>query len=94
VPKVTFLPSGQVCSVDVGATVLDVSRENDVGLSNCCSGRAICTTCRVSVEAGLENLSEIGEREFDMLELLHVSSALRLGCQARVLGDVVVRIPD
>jgi ferredoxin len=48
----------------------------------------------VIVEEGIENLSDIGEHEYDMLELLHIGPSYRLGCQAKVYGDVVVRIPD
>lgn len=93
-PRVTFLPGGEVCSAEAGMTILQVARAHQIALSECCGGRAICTTCRVFVEAGWENLSDIGESEFDMLELLHLSPTLRLGCQAKVFGDVAVRIPE
>lgn len=94
VPKVTFLPSGRVCQVEEGMTILQVSEAYEVGLPHCCGGRAICTTCRVKVEGGIEHLSDIGEYEYDMLELLSIGPAYRLGCQARIRGDVVVAIPD
>jgi ferredoxin len=42
----------------------------------------------------MENLSPVGECEGDMLELLRIDPAYRLGCQAKVYGDVVVTIPD
>lgn len=93
-PKVTFLPSGRVCDVKEGSTILQASNAHQIGLSSCCGGQAICTTCRVMVEAGIENLSDIGEHEYDMLELLHIDPSYRLGCQAKIYGDIVVRILD
>lgn len=93
-PEITFLPAGQTCQVEEGMTILQAADAHHIGLSSCCGGQAICTTCRVSVEQGSESLSDIGEYEFDMLELLQIGPAYRLGCQARVYGDVVVRIPE
>jgi len=43
---------------------------------------------------GIENLSDIGDHEYDMLELLRIDPSYRLGCQAKVYGDLVVRIPE
>jgi len=93
-PKIAFLPSGQVCQVEEGTTILQASDDNQVGLSSCCGGQAICTTCRVRVMEGIENLSDIGDHEYDMLELLRIDPSYRLGCQAKVYGDLVVRIPE
>jgi len=49
----------------------------------------------VWIEAGLESLSAIGDREDDKLdEAAGLAPSSRLGCQARVSDvDVVVRIP-
>lgn len=93
-PEIRFLPSDQVCKVDPGATILEAAKARGVSLASCCGGRALCTTCRVMIESGLEALSDIGEYEHDMLELLDIGPAYRLGCQARVDGDVVVRVPS
>ncbi|RMG56089.1 MAG: 2Fe-2S ferredoxin [Acidobacteria bacterium] len=93
-PTITFLPSGRVCPVEEGTTILQASRAHQIGLSHCCGGRALCTTCRVIVQQGIDHLSDIEEHEYDMLELLHLGPSYRLGCQARIYGDVVVRIPD
>jgi 2Fe-2S ferredoxin len=59
-----------------------------------CGGTASCTTCRVEVEIGSEHLSEIDFDEQDLLDRENLTESYhRLGCQAKILGDVVVRIP-
>lgn len=92
-PKVSFQPAGTVCDVTVGTTILRASNAYGAGLSSCCGGRAICTTCRVEVLDGMDQLSKVEDYESDMLELLRIGASFRLGCQARVHGDIVVRIP-
>ena len=92
-PKVRFESAGKVCEVSAGTTILGASNAYGVGLSSCCGGRAICTTCRVEILEGMEQLSPVGDYEKDMLELLRIGPAFRLGCQASVYGNVAVRIP-
>jgi ferredoxin, 2Fe-2S len=49
----------------------------------------------VEVQSGAENLSEIDFDEQDLLDREALSEPWhRLGCQAKVLGDVVVRVPE
>ena len=94
-PKVTFLPAGKSVEVARGTSVLDAAEDAGVELPSNCGGVCACTTCHVWVEAGLDSLSEIGEREDDKLqEAAGLTAHSRLSCQARVGGeDVVVRIP-
>jgi ferredoxin len=91
-PRISFEPAGKACEVNEGITILEASNAQQVGLSSCCGGQAVCTTCRVEVLRGMDHLSPVGDYEGDMLELLRIP-LLRLACQTRVYGDVVVRIP-
>ncbi|MDW7648117.1 MAG: 2Fe-2S iron-sulfur cluster-binding protein, partial [Nitrospiraceae bacterium] len=64
-------------------------------LNNDCGGNASCTTCRVEVQSGAENLSEIDFDEQDLLDREALSEPWpRLGGQAKVRGDVVVVVPE
>jgi 2Fe-2S ferredoxin len=94
-PKITFLPAGKSVEVARGTSVLDAAESAGVELPSNCGGVCACTTCHVWVEAGLDSLSEIGDREDDKLqEAAGLTAHSRLSCQARVGGeDVVVRIP-
>ncbi len=95
-PKVTFLhPDGKSGDVAANMTLLEAALELGFPLNHDCGGNASCTTCRVEVQVGLENLSEIDFDEQDLLDREGLTEPYhRLGCQSRILGDVVVRVPE
>ena len=58
-------------------------------------GNASCSSCRVRVLKGAENLSPIEEAESQVLDAFDLKVSHRLGCQALVMsGEVKVEIPD
>ena len=95
-PHVTFLlPESKSGEVEVNTSLLEASKLLGCRLNHDCGGNASCTTCRVEVQMGVENLSEIDFDEQHLLDREALSEPWhRLGCQAKVLGDVVVRVPD
>ena len=95
-PRVTFLhPEGKSGEVDANITLLEASQALGFSLNHDCGGNASCTTCRVEVQRGGENLSEVDFEEQDLLDREALTASWhRLGCQARVRGDVVVRVPE
>ena len=95
-PRVSFLhPQGRSGEVELNLTLLEAAKTLGFELNHDCGGNASCTTCRVEVQRGGENLSEIDFDEQDLLDREALSEPWhRLGCQARVLGDVVVRVPE
>jgi ferredoxin len=93
VPRVVFLDQGRRAAVDAGRTVLDVALEMGVLISHVCGGGGSCSTCRVECVVNPENLSPIEPNEV----AYGLGNGVRLGCQARILGDVglrVVRVPS
>ena len=95
-PRVTFLHAdGKSGEVEAHTSLLEASKLLGCSLNHDCGGNASCTTCRVEVQIGAENLSEIDFDEQDLLDREALSEPWhRLGCQAKVLGDVVVLVPD
>ena len=95
-PRVTFLhPEGKSGEVSEGLSLLEVAEQLGFPLNHDCGGNASCTTCRVDVIAGEENLSDIDFDEQDLLDREALTEPYhRLGCQARVLGDVIVQVPE
>ncbi len=95
-PCVTFLHSeGRSGEVEVNTSLLDAAKVLGFPLNHDCGGNASCTTCRVEVQTGQEQLSEIDFDEQDLLDREALTEPRhRLACQARVLGDVVVRVPE
>jgi 2Fe-2S ferredoxin len=95
-PKVTFLPMNQTFEAKEGESILDVAINNDVPLAHACGGFCACTTCHVVVKQGDSHLSESEDDEEERLERVPVGLTLhsRLGCQAKVHGDVTVEIQN
>lgn len=94
VPKITFQSVGVSGEVEGGISLLEAAFQLGVDLNHVCGGSAACSTCRVEVLNGLSALTEIGSDERDRMGLEFLEPPYRLACQARILGDVVVRIPD
>lgn len=96
-PKVTFLPANKTVVCEVGMSLLDVAEESGIGMEHACGGVCACTTCHCFAEQGTDDsLSEQEDDELDTLDKLCSTQTLhsRLGCQAKVLRDVVVRVEN
>jgi 2Fe-2S ferredoxin len=59
-PRVTFIhPEGKSGDVEADLSLLEAAEQMGFPLNHDCGGNASCTTCRVDVLAGLENLSDV-----------------------------------
>jgi len=83
-------PDGRVVALPLGATILDASRTGRVPHASVCGGRGRCSTCRVQVERGAQNLPEADAAERAVLARVGAPPGVRLACQARPTGDVAV----
>lgn len=91
--KIQF-DSGPLVEVPYGTTILQAATQNKVDLDSFCGGTCSCSTCRVEVLAGGKNLSKRKAEEIAVLGEERCQNGDRLSCQTKVLGDVVVRVPD
>jgi uncharacterized 2Fe-2S/4Fe-4S cluster protein (DUF4445 family) len=100
---VIFTPSGKRGRFAYGTPVLTAARQLGVDLDSVCGGRGICSKCQitpgygefakhgVSVLAGaLTEWNTVEERYKSIRGLVE---GRRLGCQACVMGDVVIDVP-
>ncbi len=94
-PKITFLPDETTVEVREGATLFLAAIEaKDVDIESQCGGKGGCALCKLIIREGADNLSEMEWDETSHLgNVFHVTHE-RLSCQARILGDVVVEIPE
>lgn len=92
-PKVTFIYNGQTKVVEGnnGQTVLQIALDNGIPMEHACGGNGFCTTCMSRVTDGMSNLTPRNDREENMGITLDPH---RLSCQAKVLDDVTVEIPE
>lgn len=92
-PHVTFVdPDGRQWTVEVteGASLLDAARQVEAPVHTLCNGIGACVQCRVRVRAGAENLSAPEALEKDRIgNIFHITGE-RMGCQAKVHGDVEI----
>ena len=87
------MPSGRTFEVPDGTTILVAAVRNGIHLRHDCT-EAICGTDRVRILTGNANLSEKVENEELTLSMMNAGSNDRLGCVAKIHGDVVVQIPS
>jgi uncharacterized 2Fe-2S/4Fe-4S cluster protein (DUF4445 family) len=101
--RAVFTPSGRRGSFPVGTTVLDAARVLGVDLDSICGGRGICGRCQVAVSEGAHakfaitsqagHLAPFTEPEARYQARRGLAPGRRLGCHARLLGDVVLDVP-
>ncbi len=92
-PKITFLPMNLTFDVKRDQSILDIAIDHDVPLQHACGGFCACTTCHVMVKSGMDSLSPMDDEEQERLERMGIlDDVSRLGCQSKVLGDVVVEV--
>ncbi len=100
---VVFTPSGKRGRFPLGTPVLQAARQLGVDLDSVCGGRGICSKCQITPQFGefpkhgvtvtedaLSAWNAVEER-YDRIRGL--KEGRRLGCQAKVEGDVVIDVP-
>lgn len=94
-PKVYFKNLDKAVEAFEGQSILDAALDSDIALTHDCGGNCTCSTCHVIILEGMEHLSEKEEAEQDQLEMAeNLTATSRLGCQAKISGDVVLEIPS
>jgi adenylate cyclase len=81
---------GQRVVLQRGASILDASRQAHVPHASVCGGRGRCSTCRVRILSGLEQLPPASAEERRVLERIGAPPNVRLACQARPTHEVQV----
>jgi uncharacterized 2Fe-2S/4Fe-4S cluster protein (DUF4445 family) len=101
--RVVFTPSGKRGAFAPGTSVLDAARALAVDLDSVCGGRGICGRCQIVVSEGEhakhgltsrpDHLTPFSEPEALYRQRSGLAPDRRLGCHARLLGDLVVDVP-
>jgi len=87
--RITYPGNVQV-GVPPGTTILEASQLRRVPHAHVCGGRGRCSTCRVRVLRGLEQLPPPTAAEARVLARIQAGPALRLACQVRPTADLEV----
>jgi len=81
---------GRSVRVPKGHSVLEASRLAGIPHHAVCGGRGRCSTCRVKILEGLNDLPESGPIEQTTLQRIHADPDIRLACQLRPTADLKV----
>tara|TARA_R110002126_G_scaffold58327_2_gene154019 strand:- start:597 stop:2261 length:1665 start_codon:yes stop_codon:yes gene_type:complete len=75
--------NGPTITAARGQTLLEMSRSAGVDHTSLCGGKGRCTTCRVMIEAGADDLPPPSEAEARSLKAVGAAPGARLACQIR-----------
>lgn len=100
---VIFTPSGKRGRFPLGTPVLTAARQLGVDLDSVCGGRGICSKCQITpgygefpkhgVTVAADALTEWNAVEERYKSKRGMIDGRRLGCQAKVQGDIVIDVP-
>ncbi|MFC1995726.1 FAD-dependent oxidoreductase [Chloroflexota bacterium] len=101
---VIFQPSGRRGYINGGKTIKEASVALGVDIEGICGEKAICGKCKIRIEEGVfekyaitsnrENLSPMGVTERKFFNIQHERHGYRLACQAKIMGNIVVYVPE
>jgi len=83
-PNLRILPDALTSPAGDEDTILDVALRHQIEHAHACGGHARCSTCRVEVLEGLDQLEAPNAAEKLLAERLHLPPYVRLACQAKM----------
>jgi adenylate cyclase len=86
-----YLPDQLTIDVDSAQTILNASLASGIPHTHVCGGNARCSTCRVVILEGLDNINPRNEKETALAHRLGFDASIRLACQSTITGRVKLR---
>jgi len=90
-PIITFQNDAVIDEDDLTLSLLDIALKHDIPHMHICGGKARCSTCRVIIQQGLENILPRNEVEQQLAEKKAMEGNVRLACQTYIKGPVTLR---
>lgn len=89
------LDNHEIIFEDSGRKVIELIHENYIDWMHACGKKGRCTTCKMIVIAGLENLEELTDREEFFKSKGRLKANERLTCQAKIKqGELLIRVAE
>ncbi|MEM3087949.1 MAG: ASKHA domain-containing protein [Candidatus Bathyarchaeia archaeon] len=92
--EVIFRPYEKRIRIAFGKTLMDAAKVLGVDLTSICGSRGICGKCKVKIESNMDTVGELTPCELKHLSKDEISESYRLACQTRILGNVIVSVPE
>jgi len=77
-------------TVNQGQSILNASLSAGIPHYHACGGNGKCSTCRVLIKEGTQNLTPYTEKEKLLRERMRIPKNVRLACQTFVIGSPVL----
>lgn len=90
-PTVFYAPDQVHLEVEERQTILNAAMAAGIPHTHVCGGAARCSTCRVIVLEGLDNVDPPNEKEQALAARLRLPPGVRVACQATVRGPLRLR---
>ena len=90
-PRINFQNDTVIEEDDLTLSILDIALKHGIPHMHICGGKARCSTCRIIIQHGLENILPRNELEQQLAEKKGMEDSIRLACQTRIKGPVTVR---
>lgn len=89
--KVHLENENTTLEVKEGESLLDALLRNQIPHKHVCGGKARCSTCRVLITNGIQNLEPRNELETILTQKKGFSADIRLACQTKIKDDISIR---
>lgn len=83
-------PGGREVRITPGMSILEASQYAGIPHASVCGGRGRCSTCRVRISRGLDQLPPASAEEAAVLRRVGAPPNVRLACQTRPRADLAV----
>ena len=84
----------EVLTNDLSKSLLVTFQEQFIDWMHACGGKGRCTTCKLVIIQGNENFLSLTESEQKYVTNGQLAHNERLACQAKIAGDIIVRVPE
>jgi len=98
-PKITISNQGHKVvnfklNNETPVTVLAILQENNIDWMHACGGKGKCTSCKCTIVSGEANLGTKTQVEIDFIDSDKILNSQRMTCQALLLGDIEIEVPE
>jgi len=90
---ITFQPDGKRVEIKEDQSVLDGAILNGIDITSICGGLGNCGKCKI-VLPDHQQVNAITDKEKKLLTKGEITNGVRLACQTKLKGNIVVKIPE
>jgi ferredoxin, 2Fe-2S len=88
------LAQKELSLIEPSDTILTLVQSNFIDWMHACGGKGRCTTCKMIVTKGMENLSPLTSVEIKYRSQGQLAENERLACQTKAYGFCRIRVPE